>query len=98
VVTNAFKHAFPGHGRGKIAIKVSTKNKVVHARIADNGCGLPPDFSLDNTNSLGMTIIHNFLEQLDADWTVKTEGGTIISFSFNRSLTEGSAAAEFLEA
>src|SRR5699024_7999510 len=96
-VTNAFKHAFPGRQRGKITIKISAKDEVVHAHIADDGCGLPTDLSLDNANSLGMTLIHNFMEQLDADWTISTEGGTTISFSFNRRLSHRSAAAEFIE-
>src|SRR5699024_4654750 len=97
-VTNAFKHAFRGRKQGEIAIGITGIDGVIHARIADNGCGLPMDFSLDNANSLGMTLIRNFMEQLEADWTISTEGGTVISISFSRRLSHRSPAAVFLEA
>ena len=65
LITNALKHAYsdgvPGH------IKVILKhndNGIIELRFSDNGRGLPDNFQIETTSSLGMKIIASTVRQL----------------------------------
>ncbi|MGM0547198.1 MAG: PAS domain S-box protein [Bacteroidota bacterium] len=82
VVTNSFKHAFDGKENNKIVIDIAEKEGQVHAQIRDNGIGLPENFNPENSDSLGMSLIDNFIRQLDAEWQMGTDDGTYITLQF----------------
>jgi two-component sensor histidine kinase len=67
LMINAAKYAFPDPAKGKIRI-VLTKQDDNHLllTVADNGVGLPPDFSIEKAKGLGMRMIRAFAEQLGA--------------------------------
>lgn len=83
VVTNSFKHAFDGQGDHKIAIKVAAQNGRIKANINDNGKGLPEDLNPDESDTLGMRLIDNFAQQLEAEWEMGSDNGTYINLAFN---------------
>ncbi len=50
--------------------------------ISDNGSGIPKDTNLKKSNSLGMTLVNNFTEQLKANLTINSNSdGTRFEFA-----------------
>jgi len=65
LLSNAYKHAFPGERSGKVVVKLAQDG--VNARIlrmSDDGVGLPPDFHLEAASTLGLKIVRNLTEQI----------------------------------
>lgn len=97
LVTNSFKHAFEDQKRGTITINLKQREGLLHAHISDDGKGLPDGFSPDRQDSLGMTLIQNFLKQLNADWEFGTDNGTYIDLTFQVDDVKGSSASEIID-
>ncbi len=57
VVTNSFKHAFQDRDQGSIKITLNEKDDQLQVRLSDNGVGLPDGVSLEESDSLGLTLI-----------------------------------------
>lgn len=91
VITNSFKHAFEERDKGTIKINLEKSENKIHAHIRDNGKGLPDGFSAEEEDSLGMTLIHNFAKQLEADWELGSDNGTYIDIIFDIRDTKGPA-------
>ena len=91
VVTNSFKHAFEDREKGKITIRMQEDEDDLEVHISDNGIGLPEEFELGKRDSLGMTLINNFLQQLEADWEVGVDDGTYFGLEFSVEDVSGSS-------
>ncbi|MFH0782855.1 MAG: PAS domain S-box protein [Pseudomonadota bacterium] len=78
LLTNAFKHAFPGGGKGTIQIKNSLVNeRELVLEVSDNGVGLPADLDFENPSTLGLKLVKGLLKyQLQGNWDVTVGGGT----------------------
>ncbi len=96
VLTNSFKYAFEGRDEGTIEIRVHTENNRIHAVIQDDGVGLPADILDGKEESLGMTLIQNFIRQLDADSDMGNDQGMYIKLDFSALDTRGSSASKVL--
>ncbi|NGP88957.1 PAS domain S-box protein [Fodinibius halophilus] len=96
VVTNAFKHAFKGQEEGNICITLQGDDNMVKLSIQDNGIGLPEDFKPRESDSLGMTLIYNFMDQLEADGEIGTDDGTYLNLTFEVQNVNGSSASSLL--
>ncbi|MBN2732240.1 MAG: PAS domain-containing protein [Balneolaceae bacterium] len=70
LLNNAFKHGFANARNGVIRITLTKENGRGTLRVADNGQGLPDDFSLDNQQSLGMTLIQTLTKQLEGEFEI----------------------------
>lgn len=58
LVSNAFKHAFPEGGEGRIAVSIhETGEQGVELVVEDNGVGLSADVDPDNTDTLGLRLV-----------------------------------------
>jgi len=86
VVTNSFKHAFDGQSdnTNTIAIRIREDNGQVHARLRDNGKGLPDDLQPEMSDTLGMNLIDNFAQQLEAEWEIGSDDGTYVQLRFSK--------------
>ncbi len=86
VVTNSFKHAFDGQSdsTNTIAIRITEDSGQVHARLRDNGKGLPDDLQPEMSDTLGMNLIDNFAQQLEADWEIGSDNGTYVQLRFSK--------------
>jgi two-component sensor histidine kinase len=85
LVTNSFKHGFPGGRRGTIRVSLREEQPgSLHLMVADDGVGIPPDLDLRSTRSLGLDLIFTFVNQLHATLEVKREGGTTFELRFRR--------------
>jgi len=86
VLQNAMEHGFPQGRAGLVEISVSA---VAHGqgvvRVLDDGVGLPADFDLDASSSLGLSIVRTLVDELSGTLTIapRTDGsGTAVEFSF----------------
>ncbi|WP_459857675.1 GAF domain-containing protein [Humidesulfovibrio idahonensis] len=77
LVMNAVKHAFrPGPGKtggGHLRVALHQQEGAVILEVEDNGPGLPPDFDVMATPTLGMTLVASLVRQLGGELTA--DGG-----------------------
>ena len=82
LLQNAVEHAFPSDlARREQRVDVSLQNDDVElvVLVRDNGCGLPPDFSIDDTGSLGLSIVRDLVTgQLSGRIDMRTDHGTTV--------------------
>ena len=77
---NSLKHAFPDNKSGIISIKIYLHESIYTIVYSDDGIGLPEDFSVEKSNSLGMILIESLTEQLGGNLDIKS--GQDSSFTF----------------
>ncbi|WP_158288392.1 tetratricopeptide repeat-containing sensor histidine kinase [Mucilaginibacter psychrotolerans] len=93
-VTNSIKYAFQNQSECVISIAVrATTDNFVEISIADNGCGLPPDFDIDSCSSLGMNLIKGLTAQIQGKLSVFSANGMHICIQVERLRTLGSKPA-----
>ena len=96
LVTNSFKYSFPDSFDAEAVRNAPPTITVTFARddgrywiiVSDNGIGLPPDFDLTKTRTLGLKLV-NFLSkhQMRAHVEVRTDKGT--EFIFRMDIEKG---------
>lgn len=93
LVTNAFKHAFPGEQCGEIVIELaeSDDGQIIFG-VADNGIGLPSDDELASHTSLGLQLVPLFADQLHGAVLIDRAGGTRFSVRFPKFLAARDAS------
>jgi len=64
LVINALKHAFPFGGPGRFRVSLRADGGDLLLAAADDGVGLPDDFSFEARTSLGVLIVRNLARQL----------------------------------
>jgi two-component system, sensor histidine kinase PdtaS len=62
LVQNALEHAFVAGRRGEIVIAVNRSARYLDVVVADDGRGLPPVFSLERAERLGLQIVRTLVE------------------------------------
>ena len=83
IVSNSLKYGFPGKREGEIHIDFKKiPEKKVMMTISDNGIGLPDDFEIEKSESLGMQLIIALTSQLDGEVIYTGENGTKFTVTF----------------
>lgn len=84
ILINAYKYAFRGKEQGQIHLSLNQAGDKLRLCITDDGIGLPED-AMDKTNSLGMQLIYELSNQIEADLTVSDERpGTCYELLFDQ--------------
>ena len=85
LLTNAIKYAYPRGQSGKIVVCFGRlDNGDLRLSCRDDGAGLPPGFTLDQSKSLGLRIVKILATQIGADVTVEHRNpgaGFVLTFS-----------------
>jgi len=82
-MTNIIKYAFPNNENGTVKIILERlDNDFIQFTIADNGTGLPADFNLENSNTLGMTLMKGLSQQIDGEIAITSSNGVSVSIKF----------------
>ena len=83
LVTNAFKHAFPdnkpqfGADKCEVSVSVERKGGEHTLTVDDNGVGLPKNFKLSETSTLGLHLVKMLgVDQLGGKLTLNRTRGT----------------------
>jgi two-component sensor histidine kinase len=87
LLQNAAEHAWPDGGEGvdgaeralQVDVELHRADNELRVTVRDNGIGLPPGFSIDNTPSLGLSIVRNLVEtQMGGRIQMRSAGGTVV--------------------
>ncbi len=81
LVTNSLKFAFP-ENEGSITIELENNNGQFVLTVADDGIGLPPDFDLNKTHSLGLRLVNSLVIQLDGEISMDSSQGAEYKITF----------------
>jgi len=87
-ICNAIKYAFgPGkRGEIKVILKEIYQDRYL-LKITDNGIGLPDNFDIMESKSLGMSLMQGLTDQLGGVFTIEYENGLSISVEFSHNGT-----------
>ena len=66
---NAVEHGLDSSS-GEVVVKPSAADGVLRVDILDSGRGLPDDFDMDQTNSLGLSIVRTLVSDLDGTFAI----------------------------
>lgn len=62
LLTNAVRHGLRGKDQGTVRVLFGRQASQVWVTVADDGNGLPPDFSLGKNKGLGLSIVRTLVE------------------------------------
>lgn len=83
LVSNAFKHAFPGERGGEIQVALTAEpdgHRVL--AVTDNGVGLPPGLDIEQSDTLGLQLVAGLAHQLGGVVETRTAAGTVFRIAF----------------
>ncbi|WP_340314730.1 sensor histidine kinase [Rhizorhabdus argentea] len=75
-VTNAIEHGFPAGEGGHILIRVTRVDGAVEISVSDDGAGLPADFDLAKSDSLGLKLAQMLARQMGGSFRLTGGDGT----------------------
>lgn len=79
LITNSFKHGFVPQKSGEIGITIVTDDAgYLDITYRDTGKGLPPEFDMEKSETLGMQIISNLIFQSSGEIVFLTDNGTVV--------------------
>jgi two-component sensor histidine kinase len=86
LLINVYKHAFfeDQDKVGHIRVNLANDEGLVILSVADNGIGLPDDFSLQAKSSIGMWIVHELLQKLNGEMSVLNDPGARFTITFQQ--------------
>ena len=82
-ITNAIKYAFGDEQKGVIHVRLKQQpanHFLLH--ISDTGRGLPEDFNIKRTQSVGMNLMQGLSEDINGVFAINNNHGTEINISF----------------
>jgi PAS domain S-box-containing protein len=83
LVTNSFKHGFPGDRRGRVLVRLERlEDDGVRLTISDDGVGLPPGMDRTSQRSLGLKLVSALTDQLRARFTLDNHDGAVATLEF----------------
>ncbi|HEX3034165.1 MAG TPA: PAS domain S-box protein [Thermodesulfobacteriota bacterium] len=86
LVSNSLKYAFPKNKKGRIRIMLRRDDSVSRLYtliVEDNGVGFPNDLDFRNTESLGLQIVMDLVEQMEGKIGLDRNGGTLFKITFS---------------
>lgn len=87
LLTNSFKHAFPGCDTGAITVSLAHDgNGAVMLTHSDDGVGMAESSATGSGGGFGMTLVRELADQLGADVTMKSTNGTTVQVAIPRHL------------
>ncbi len=81
LISNALKYAFVETQEGEILVKFKESKDLIFLLVSDSGIGLPSDFNVAESKSLGFKLIKSFSNKLKADLKISGEGGTTVALT-----------------
>jgi PAS domain S-box-containing protein len=89
LISNSLKYAFPENCAGQIQVELRAASEdLVQLTVSDNGVGIPAQFDLSQTESLGLQLVQDFVNQLEGTVKIERQQGTIVEISFPCSVTQ----------
>ncbi len=84
LISNSLKYAFPDDREGEISVAINKLDKELRLTVKDNGVGMPTDFDWKSSDTLGLKLARNLVEnQLDGSIDMENTNGTKFTIKFN---------------
>ena len=83
LVSNSLKYAFPDDKNGEILISLRETDNCYILTVGDDGIGLSENFDFTNTDSLGLELVNNLVDQIDGTIKLDTSCGTKFTIKFH---------------
>ena len=85
LVSNAFKHAFPGGRGGRVDVALECDaDGAMRISVSDDGVGLPPGFSIAHQKSMGWQLVVNLIDQIDGEILMVPGERTVFALVFRQ--------------
>ncbi|KTT75743.1 sensor histidine kinase [Sphingomonas endophytica] len=86
-IANAMEHGFVDRDAGEIVVTLTHDDQIIQLCVIDDGAGLPPDFDLHRSDSLGLKLVRSLAMRMDAQLSVEAapSSGTILRLSLPES-------------
>lgn len=83
LISNSLKYSFPDGRKGNIHILLHPeKNHKFKLIVSDDGVGLPEDFDINKTESLGLQLVSMLTDQLRGSIKIDRNNGTAFEITF----------------
>ena len=83
LVSNSLKYAFSANYQGIVQVEFYARSDdTLTLIVRDNGIGIPEDFDLETTHSLGLTLVQGLVEQLEGTIELDRNRGTEFKITF----------------
>jgi PAS domain S-box-containing protein len=82
LISNSFKHSLAQHENPELNITLFEEAGNISIRICDNGDGLPEDFSLEESKSLGLELVSILTQQIGGEITYSNKNGACFHLTF----------------
>ena len=84
LVTNAYKHAFPGRRAGELRVGLAARPGGFCLRVQDDGAGLPREGPAARPPSMGLQLVRMLTKQLKAKLIVEPAQPSGVCFQVER--------------
>jgi two-component sensor histidine kinase/integral membrane sensor domain MASE1 len=80
LVSNSLKHGYPQGGDGRISVRImeDDDNRLL-LTVSDDGAGMPPDFTIERSASMGLRLASSLARQLGGELVIKPGPGAAFS-------------------
>ncbi|AUB59987.1 hypothetical protein BK009_04415 [Methanobacterium subterraneum] len=82
LVTNSLKYAFPDDQEGTIKINFHLEGDEYVLEVIDDGIGIPDDFDVVKSDSLGMLLVSSLTSQIQGELELISKQGTTFRIKF----------------
>lgn len=82
LATNAFKYAFEELNEGNFSISLVRESGDYLLTVSDDGKGLPDEINIKKTKSLGLRLVKMLSVQLEGEYEIRSEKGTVFNLKF----------------
>ena len=89
LVTNSLKYAFSDDQEGIIRIEFHEEGDNYLLEVGDNGIGIPDDFDILKSDSLGMLLVNSLTSQIQGELELKRDQGTTFIIKFREDQFKG---------
>jgi two-component sensor histidine kinase len=90
LLQNSVEHGYEDRSEGQIEVRLEDNGDGIEIIVADDGEGLPADFSLEQTTSLGLRIVQTLVQDdLRGVVTIEEADGARATVCFPKPVWEG---------
>jgi PAS domain S-box-containing protein len=83
LVSNALKYAFKGTEKPELILGLEELDEnTVKILVSDNGIGLPENFKIEESNTLGLQLVQTLVEQVDGELKIENIDGVKYLITF----------------
>jgi two-component sensor histidine kinase len=83
LISNALEHGLANQPKGTIRIDLTENGTEQVLTVADDGRGLPADFSLEKASGLGLRIVQALVQQVQGRFAMENGRGTTCRIVFD---------------